>query len=578
MNIPKLESLPDSPNAIYLYFAGIPSENVPEFKIPAHIPTTINSAITEIWMRVSEKFSPFNVNVTTTLPSNPNARYHLVAIGGSGTWLQGNPNCQMPGWSGLGIYPGLNYVFSDCFMVGGVDHITGLNNDCKCLSEAIAHEVGHALGREHKMVGVEIDNGDCWSRDSPCWVAPIMGNSVNARRGVWALDDLQAIGNILGWRDHKVGQTLLTATPLVKTILPNLSSNPRHMQLMLTGFGIIQSTTNTDCWSFEGGGKCVFDLIPVPLGGMLVGHMLLRTRTGEIVEGSSTIPDGNSNGAHIEIENLPMGRYVLTLFSRGFNFGDIGQYTVVGSVEREYTPSPIPVVTLTRLQERGNSGKVLITSAPNVTHDITYGPIGKVLQSQYGLYFTGDFQTDWMGLGYKWLKGKTHLHNNEWYFIHPSGNLLAWTGKTELGVVLGTLLEDLEPSYYYRPRLLFKEPWDVKEAFGLFMPEGGHHHNDLGGGEDWWLGDIHWHGNQWYYTVKSEASDLHLLYAWSGPLSSTKLSGTFLASLPKHTDKEGFASEVIGNEITYKGKDFHILVTSTSEDKEHTVYNRIHID
>src|SRR5215469_6320685 len=80
-SIPALNSDPGAPHTLYLDFHGEPSEYWGLQTVPATPaydvdgdPTTFSSQelanIQEIWSRVAEAFSPFNVNVTTVDPGN----------------------------------------------------------------------------------------------------------------------------------------------------------------------------------------------------------------------------------------------------------------------------------------------------------------------------------------------------------------------------------------------------------------------------------------------------------------------------------------------------------------------------
>src|SRR5439155_25781130 len=146
-------------------------------------PKTFSSAeitdINEVWSRVAEKYSPFNIDVTTQDPGNRADRLTLqVVIGGSyNTWL-GDP---AGGVSPLGAFftPGLpntSFVFSE----DGVD-------TNKQIAEAAAHEAGHNLGLQHHSIfdgtGQKTDEYD----PGTAATAPIMGVSYDATRGLWAI-------------------------------------------------------------------------------------------------------------------------------------------------------------------------------------------------------------------------------------------------------------------------------------------------------------------------------------------------------------------------------------------------------
>ncbi|MGH7176160.1 MAG: hypothetical protein ACREJC_02160, partial [Tepidisphaeraceae bacterium] len=105
--------------------------------------TTFSAAelagIEEIWARMTEKFSPFNVDVTTQEPADLSGGTTLmVRFGGF------NPGALGIGLNGAFLFTnGRNWVrvFSD-----------NIPQDFKALSEAAAHESGHGFGLVHQSV------------------------------------------------------------------------------------------------------------------------------------------------------------------------------------------------------------------------------------------------------------------------------------------------------------------------------------------------------------------------------------------------------------------------------------------
>src|SRR4051794_39727065 len=99
--IPILHSFPGAPATMYLDFDGEPVTDWGGTQVPItdaytvdNDPTTFTvtelSNINEIWARVSEKYSPFNIDVTTEDPGQlTDLESMKVVIGGLGTWLPG---------------------------------------------------------------------------------------------------------------------------------------------------------------------------------------------------------------------------------------------------------------------------------------------------------------------------------------------------------------------------------------------------------------------------------------------------------------------------------------------------------
>src|SRR5438045_954509 len=136
--------------------------------------------IHKVWQRVAEKYSPFNINVTTVDPGNiNNLETEKVVIGGDSTWL-GQPAggvAMVDSFSSTHPLMGDNIVFV---------FPTGSAND-QLIAENTAHEAGHGFGLQHQStyntsnVRTEQYNTNGNSMEK----APIMGLSRNANRGLW---------------------------------------------------------------------------------------------------------------------------------------------------------------------------------------------------------------------------------------------------------------------------------------------------------------------------------------------------------------------------------------------------------
>src|SRR5437870_1404559 len=199
------------------------------------------ASMREIWARVAEKYSPFNIDVTTQNPGNLSDRVtQKVVFGGDGAWL----GAQAGGVSYVGAFyntaPNVSFVFTDNLAAG----------NAKYSSEAAAHEAGHAFGLQHQGTW---SGGTLTNEYNPgtAAAAPIMGNSYSSTRGLWWIgtpsssatatqDDMAVISgsnNGFGYRPDAVGNSITAAL--------SLGSNTSF-----TASGIIERTTDADYFSF----------------------------------------------------------------------------------------------------------------------------------------------------------------------------------------------------------------------------------------------------------------------------------------------------------------------------------------
>lgn len=294
--------------------------------------------IRQIYLGVAEKYSPFNINVTTVDPGNiNNLETAKIVIGGDGPWAPA-------GVGGIAIFtsfansgfPNIGFVFPGHLANGTPRYVT----------EAAAHEAGHGFGLDHQSLWVgstfvaEYNPGNAQR-------APIMGKSYFAERGQWWLGPKPAGASLIqndltvlsrtgvtlapnfGYRPDDHGSTLALADAL--TIDPEFD---------LSGFGVIEQITDADWFSFSTPGGTANIIADVaPYAAMLDLSLALYTDSGTLLASSATA----SLGETINF-NLDPGSYRLAVTSAG-TYGDIGQYFLSGSVIPE--PSGLSVLALT---------------------------------------------------------------------------------------------------------------------------------------------------------------------------------------------------------------------------------------
>jgi len=279
--------------------------------------------IEEIWGRVAEKYSPFNINVTTVDPGNLNNFETMrIVIGGTGAWYGG-------GAGGVAFIDGFTSSASNTAWVFSAQSPTNLG----FVAEATAHEAGHGFGLLHQSTYNQFGQKTAEYNPGANGVAPIMGVSYNAQRGLWwsgpsstgatfIQNDLSIISkpaNQFGYRPDDRGGTIATATPLT-------GANGSF-----TGGGVIENVSDVDMYSFTltSPGPTNIQSRIAQAGGKFIGMLDSTLRVYN--SAGSEIGVANTTGTNESITlNLTPGTYYAAVSSRG-GYGDVGQYTVVTS-------------------------------------------------------------------------------------------------------------------------------------------------------------------------------------------------------------------------------------------------------
>ncbi|HEY7119950.1 MAG TPA: fibronectin type III domain-containing protein [Tepidisphaeraceae bacterium] len=342
--VPALSSRPGAYARIYLDFTGDSTPTWGQYTpgtTPAYDqdgdPTTFSdgelASIREIWSRVVEKYSPFNVDVTTVNPGNLNNKQSLkVVFGGDGAWL----GAQAGGVSYVGSFansaPNVVFVFPKMLANGYAQYS----------AEAAAHEAGHAFGLQHQSTWSGSTKTAEYAPANAAGDAPIMGSSYTARRGMWwygtasdspthIQDDLAVISsttNGFGYRADDFGNDLPSASALT---LNNTSASAA---------GVIEKTSDQDVFSFTSGAGAVNFSADRVTGGMLDLKLSLRDSAGNVLASADTSSLGESLSASLAAQ----GTYYVTVASHG-GYGDVGQYTLAGSLEPVVTVTPLAAPT-----------------------------------------------------------------------------------------------------------------------------------------------------------------------------------------------------------------------------------------
>jgi hypothetical protein len=357
LTAPAYSSRPGAPATLHLDLDGIVYEGtwagrepgtVPAYDIDGD-PSTYSPAelenIRQIWIRVAEAFSPFEVNVTTVDPGDftqvrQNAR---VIIGGSNSWYS----------SGAG---GVAYVGGFTFGEGSYQWRTSWAFPAnlgggfpKYVSDATIHEAGHMFGLSHQAEFDEEGNYvQAYRRSQDGGLtAPNMGVAYQAIRGLWS-DGPRAVGNppqpqqqldldILsstednqygsywngfGYRPDDWADDFAGATELFV------------YEGVLTTFGVIEQTDDLDVFAFTAtGGDVQIVVDGAEFGQMLDIVLNLYDELGELLFTDNPALSHDAPGYGLDASfsgALAAGEYFLEVASNG-SYGDLGQYFVIAA-------------------------------------------------------------------------------------------------------------------------------------------------------------------------------------------------------------------------------------------------------
>ena len=291
--------------------------------------------IEKIWKGVSEKFSPFNIDVTTIAPSKINGA--RIVIGGDGSWHgSGGGVAQVGGWGEEGFtdVKGANVAF----VWGGQ-----ASSNLAYIVEAIAHETGHTLDLYHQSRNPLTAPGNEY-------VAGLIMGAGHAGIGRWAFtsetgglsssrdgetivseggqNDLVRItdtgDNGFGFRVDDAGNSALTGT---QVSLPITSQNG---VLQAATTGVIEQNGDVDVYRIShNGGSLDIEVLAAEFRRMLDPTLTLHRQDApgqiSLVGTSSSNTGSDGVGERLQFNQLNSGTYFITIGSSG-SYGDIGQY------------------------------------------------------------------------------------------------------------------------------------------------------------------------------------------------------------------------------------------------------------
>lgn len=374
LSVPAYSSLPSASAKIYLNFSGINFSgtwgntgkspgNVPAYSTDSdksNFSSTELTNIYQIWSRVAEAYSPFNIDVTTVNPGGPSAYNSVeIVIGGSNAWYSSSAG---------GVAYIASFTYADSSNSYGYGWVFPDNlGSPKTVADAAIHEAGHTLGLYHQASfngSGNLTAGYRSAENDPV-SAPNMGVAYYRERGVWSngladnggtsftqLDLSQiastsanpynhpALGgggyyNDFGYRADDHANSISQATSLI------FAGNTA------TASGVIEQITDVDYFSFYliAGSTISISLDNAMYGAMLDARMMIYSASGDSTSLIADVdPTLTTTGPSYGLDaywngTLSPGLYYVAAASHGA-YSDIGQYTLTVAFSTLAIPEP----------------------------------------------------------------------------------------------------------------------------------------------------------------------------------------------------------------------------------------------
>ena len=379
LDVPALSSLPGANHTIYLDFNGHVTSgtfwnsgatiNSPAYSSDsdtANFSPSELQVIQNTFKRVSEDFAPFQVNVTTVAPSIEDLR---KTSGTDTRWgIRVVITKDVAFACGCG---GIAYI--DSFNWSSDTPVFVFNTSEIGVSEAVSHEVGHALGLAHDgTASVSYYQGHGLGTDSTYW-SPLMGVGYYTNVSQWdkgeytgsnnanssanygkGPDDLAIITNYNGFSYRADDHANTTTSATLLTPVGNT----------LSAKGLISTTADVDYFRFNtGAGNISISVSPADVGANLDIRASLYNASGALISSSNPLQTLNANIA----ANVTAGQYFLKVEGVGAgnpraavptgysDYASLGTYSISGTVNTTGL-STIGIAAFDANKTEGNSG------------------------------------------------------------------------------------------------------------------------------------------------------------------------------------------------------------------------------
>jgi len=374
----RLHSRPSASRKVYLDFDGhvisgtawngsAATYNALPFDIdsnPASFSSEERKRIAEIWHRIAEDYTPFNIDVTTQKPASFGpAIGRILFTRDTDASGRAMPAIGAGGVAYVNVWGLSNYATS---YSPALVYYNNLLSHPPYMAEAGAHEFGHNLGLSHDGVIDGSKNPNCLYETAyfcglgsgyVSW-APIMGVGYYTNVTEWskgeypsannAQDDLGIIGGKLGYRADDKSNAIAGASPLTveadgSIIVTTPQNDPGNVEF--DNKGVIETRSDIDMFWFDAAAGPIN--IRVSPAWAAFARSSLRGADLDIVarlynnSGTQIAGSGPLNNTNATISaTVSAGRYYLSISGVGnsvtpySDYGSIGEYFISGKVTR----------------------------------------------------------------------------------------------------------------------------------------------------------------------------------------------------------------------------------------------------
>lgn len=307
---------------------------------PSAFSDTERANIQEIWMRVSEDYAPFAIDVTTEDPG-----YAAINRSGSGDtkfgtralisdpagWREG---CGCAGVAYIGTYD----MTSSHDKAQPAFVLYKAVYNVRSIAEVISHEVGHNLNLDHDGTG---STGYYSGASGSPW-APIMGTGYSRPVTQFSKGEYSGANNT---EDDLALMAAAGAPPVVDDV-GNTTAGAEALGVDNAAAGLIGTAADVDVFSFStAGGEVTVNAAPAPVGPNLDVKLELLNAGGDLLASAdppvAVVNSALASGLDASFtQTLAPGNYFLRVQGVGWgnpattgysDYGSLGRYTLAAT-------------------------------------------------------------------------------------------------------------------------------------------------------------------------------------------------------------------------------------------------------